>query len=210
MLNIIPYMKAKMIISLTLICLLSAFLLTGVYQVTNPKIEQDKIKKIKLNLISTMFPEAMEYKVFPHDTSFWTAYDTSGKIINIVRFENIISDTLWAALDTTGNKIGIAFKVFPRGYGGAIETFVALDVDTLILGIRTATPAEGLKETPGLGTKVTEPWFKRQFIGKREADVLLRKDGGSLDAITAATISSRAVTNGVRKGIQKYKKHLIQ
>ena len=61
-------------------------------------------------------------------------------------------------------------------------------------------------ETPGLGTKVTEPKFRDQFKSKEGNDLKLKKDGGSVDAITAATISSRAVANGVHEGMEWYKK----
>jgi electron transport complex protein RnfG len=67
-----------------------------------------------------------------------------------------------------------------------------------------------LKETPGLGIKVREDWFRDQFRGKKSEELLLKKDGGELDAVTAATISSRAVVNGVREGIERYVQHLTE
>ncbi len=64
-------------------------------------------------------------------------------------------------------------------------------------------------ETPGLGTKADEPWFKKQFVGKTNADkIKVGKDGGTIDAITAATISSRAVCVGVKKVADMYKTDL--
>ena len=68
------------------------------------------------------------------------------------------------------------------------------------------------KETPGLGTKMAEPKFKDQFMDKNPAEFSLKvkKDGGPVDAITAATISSRAfcdalqrASNTLQKGGQK-------
>ncbi|MCK4352940.1 FMN-binding protein [candidate division WOR-3 bacterium] len=201
-------MKLRMILSLTIVCLLSAFLLSWVYKTTEPKIEKDKAGKLKIHLMETAFPDAFEYEVSTKDTTFWIAYDSLKKTIGKAKFEEIIPDTLWSVLDTLGEQIGIVFKVYPKGYGGPIETLVGLSMDTIITGIRPATPAEGLKETPGLGVKILEPWFKRQFIGKKEKEVLLKKDGGTLDAITASTKSSRAVANGAREGIERYKKYL--
>ena len=201
-------MKLKMILVLTIVCLGSAFLLAWVYGITEPKIQQDIAKKTNIYLMEVMFPEAKEYKPSAKDTTFWVACDTTGKIMGNAHFESVVPETLWAVFDTVQNKIGIAFKVWPKGYGGPIETLVGLGMDTIITGIRTVTPAEGLKETPGLGIKVNAPWFKRQFIKKRESEIALKKDGGTLDAITAATISSRAVANGVKEGISRYKKHL--
>jgi electron transport complex protein RnfG len=54
-------------------------------------------------------------------------------------------------------------------------------------------------ETPGLGSKITEKEFTGQFIGLSSADLALSRDGGSIDAITGATISSRAVTDTIRE-----------
>ncbi|MBM3709310.1 MAG: FMN-binding protein [Actinobacteria bacterium] len=58
-------------------------------------------------------------------------------------------------------------------------------------------------ETPGLGTRITEISFTDQFKGLGLEDISLSKDGGKIDAITGATISSRAVTNAVRDEIEK-------
>jgi len=201
-------MKLRIILSLTVVCIVCAFLLSWVYQALTPKIEKDKSQKLGILLMEVSFPDAREYKVSQEDTLFWVAYDSLRNPIGSAKFGEIIQDTLWAVFDTLEEQIGIVFKVFPKGYGGPIETLVSLGIDTTITGIRPATPSEGLKETPGLGVKVAEKWFKNQFIGKKESDVLLKKDGGPIDAITAATISSRAVTNGVREGIEKYKKYL--
>ena len=201
-------MKLKMILLLTCVCAVSAFLLAWVYGITDPKIKQDIAKKTNIYLMKVVFPEGKEYKLSDKDTTLWVACDSAGKIVGSAQFELTIPETLWTVFDTTHNKIGIAFKVWPKGYGGAIETLVGLGMDTILTGIRTVTPAEGLKETPGLGIKVTALWFKHQFIGKKEHDISLKKDGGVLDAITAATISSRAVARGVQKGILKYKEYL--
>jgi electron transport complex protein RnfG len=119
-------------------------------------------------------------------------------------FAEIIADTLWFAINTDGNTIGIVFRVWPQGYGGLIPITVGLGADNKITGIRIAGASEGLKETPGLGVKVTEEEFRGQFIGKTADQVKLRKDGGMIDGITAATISSRAVCEGIRKGMEKY------
>ena len=57
------------------------------------------------------------------------------------------------------------------------------------------------KETPGLGTKMDDDKFKEQFRGKNpeEFNLEVKKDGGEVDAITAATISSRAFSDGVQR-----------
>ena len=62
------------------------------------------------------------------------------------------------------------------------------------------------KETPGLGTKMKEPKFKDQFNKKNPAEFKLKvkKDGGQVDAITAATISSRAFCDAVDRAYRNY------
>jgi len=130
------------------------------------------------------------------------------QVINAQEFVEIIPDTLWKAVDSSGILTGIVFRVFPQGYGGPIPITVGLDLNGKITGVRIASAAEGLKETPGLGVKITEPEFKDQFIDKCAPEAQLKNDGGEIDAITAATISSRAVCNGIKKGIETYLNYL--
>lgn len=130
------------------------------------------------------------------------------QVINAQEFVEIIPDTLWNAVDSSGILTGIVFRVFPQGYGGPIPITVGLDLNGKITGVRIASAAEGLKETPGLGVKITEPEFKDQFIDKCAPEAQLKNDGGEIDAITAATISSRAVCNGIKNGIETYLNYL--
>jgi electron transport complex protein RnfG len=130
------------------------------------------------------------------------------EVIQANEFEVIVPDTVWKAVDAEANPVGIVFRVFPQGYGGPIPIMVGLDPAGTITGIRIASAAEGLKETPGLGVKITELEFRAQFIGKTVDNVMIKKDGGAVDAITAATISSRAVCNGIKQGIIKYADYL--
>jgi electron transport complex protein RnfG len=173
--------KVYMVLSLVVICLISAFALAQVYTLTKAKIEQAKIEAVK-NALSQVLP-------------------------NAISFEEKESSRVWFGYDKNGNKVGIVFQVMPRGYGGPIGTLVGVDSTGKITGLRIASPAEGLKETAGLGLRVREDWFRNQFINKTKNELRLKKDGGTIDAITAATISSRAVTNGVREGLERYKKY---
>ena len=63
-------------------------------------------------------------------------------------------------------------------------------------------------ETPGLGTKMDLPKFKDQYKGKDPAanNIKVTKDGGEIDAITAATISSRAFTDAIQRAYDAYMK----
>jgi len=171
-----------MIRSLVFICIVAAGLLSWVYSFTKDRIEEDTRQKVRASLVELL-----------GDT--------------MLTFKPVIPDTLWEFYrDTT--KLGIIFRSYGKGYGGPIPVLVALSMDTIVLAIRPATPAEGLKETPGLGTKITEPEFTNQFKNKKPSQIKLKKDGGEIDAITGATISSRGVVEAIQVGIAKYLKYL--
>lgn len=172
----------KLALVLCVAASVSAATLSIIYSVTRPTIDEFKTKKLQSDL-----KEVLK---------------------GATEFQEIITDTLWRGVDSTGEFLGIAFKVFPKGYGGPIETLAGLGTDTTVTGIIVASPAEGMRETPGLGIKVREEWFRNQFKEKKKERLLLKKDGGELDAVTAATISSRAVVNGVKEGIERYMQHL--
>ena len=95
----------------------------------------------------------------------------------------------------SGEEIGYAFIAEGRGYSGTIKTMVGMYKNGTISGVNIIRQSE----TPGLGTRIAEPDFTNQFSSKRIGDVRLRGDGGVIDAITGATISSRAITDIVRE-----------
>jgi electron transport complex protein RnfG len=107
-----------------------------------------------------------------------------------------------------GEPVGTAFIVTTnKGYGPPIEIIVAVDAaGDRLAGIRIKKH----QETPGLGANIVkvrpgddEPWFLRQFKDLT-SDRILLKPAGEIDAITAATISSRAVTDAVREGFEEF------
>lgn len=93
---------------------------------------------------------------------------------------------------------GYTFLASGNGYSGAIDMLVGINTDHTIKDIEILSQTE----TPGLGSKITEEEFKGQFTGLAADDIVLSKDGGSIDAITGATISSRAVTDTVRQELK--------
>ncbi len=101
--------------------------------------------------------------------------------------------------------IGVAIQSYTfKGYSGLIEVMVGFLPDGTINKVAVLTQ----KETPGLGTKITSDAFKEQFYGKNPASfkVKIKKDGGDVDAITAATISSRAFCDAVNRAYQTFEK----
>ena len=94
-------------------------------------------------------------------------------------------------------KAGYAFKASGSGYGGDIDIVVGLDNSFGIKGISILSQTE----TPGVGTKITESSFTDQFKGLSVSDIALKSEGGKIDAITGATISSRAVVDAIKEKI---------
>lgn len=102
-----------------------------------------------------------------------------------------------------GEIVGVAIKTYSnRGFGGKIEMIAGFYVDGRINKFKLISH----KETPGLGTKVMEPKFMHQMEGfnPRYGTLKVRQDGGDVDAVTAATISSRAVLSAIDKAYRAY------
>lgn len=100
----------------------------------------------------------------------------------------------YAGYDANGKLVGKTGKVVTKGYGGEVEVTVGVDENGAITGVFVG--GSKFAETAGLGARTKEAWFGEQFIGKL-SPVSLKKDGGEIDAVTSATISSRAVTKAV-------------
>ena len=80
------------------------------------------------------------------------------------------------------------------GYGGDIELMVGFEKDRqTVVCYRTLAASE----TPGLGMKLKTPEFADQFKGRNGLSLKVKKDGGEIDAITSATITSRAVCKAI-------------
>ncbi len=100
----------------------------------------------------------------------------------------------YRALDGSGNVIAYAFFQEQMGYGGPIMVAGAVDSSfSSVLGMDIIRH----EETPGLGARITTPAFQNQFDGAPVQQLALRNDGGSIDSITGATISARAVVNAL-------------
>lgn len=105
-----------------------------------------------------------------------------------------------------GVAIGTAVSTYTmKGFSGLIELMVGFLPDGSIHNISVVYHAE----TPGLGTKMAEPKFKDQFMGVNPAefDLKVTKDKGEVDAITAATISSRAFSDAVQRAYDAFEKN---
>ncbi|MEO0068838.1 MAG: FMN-binding protein [candidate division WOR-3 bacterium] len=171
--------KVWMVLSLFIVCVISAFALAQIYNLTLPKIEyQRNVLAIKLAFTAVM-PDADRFEPVTPDSSVWFAYQGE-------------------------NRIGSILRVASQGYGGPVPVTAGIDIEGRVVAIKVASASEGLKETPGLGLKATEPQFRDQFKGKTASEIRLTKDGGKIEAITGATITSRAVCDGLRAAMEKY------
>ena len=116
---------------------------------------------------------------------------------------------IYEAKDASGNTVGYTLKVLPSGYGGTIELMVGIDsAKGQVSGINVVSNSE----TAGLGAKATNPEFSDQYKGKPLEELSVLKNGTPGDteikAISGATITSTAVTNGVDEAIEVYNNSL--
>ena len=178
----------NMALSLTLIALVSSALLGFVYEFTKEPIALSNLNK-KLNAIKQVVPE---FTNNPNDEMFRLATGEGDSLeIYPAKKDDVI--------------VGYAVNTYTsKGFSGNISLMAGFRPDGTIINISVLEQ----KETPGLGTKMTEPGFKDQFNEKNPAEFKLKvkKDGGPVDAITAATISSRAFCDAVQRAYNTLQK----
>ncbi len=159
-------------INLAIACLISGVILAVTYFVTNPVAEQ---KKVEMNnkAMQTLVKNADSFKKVEGKEGWYTANKGSDMLAYIVPIET-------------------------KGYGGVIKLLAAItpegkEIDFTILSHN---------ETPGLGDNAGKDSFRQQFNGKDSSKMIVVKDPSNKDniqALTGATISSRAVTKGIKE-----------
>jgi electron transport complex protein RnfG len=178
----------NMVLSLTLISLAASACLGFVYEFTKKPIELSNLNK-KLEAIKQVVPE---FNNNPYEEMY-----------KLPTGEGDSLDIYPAKKDEV--VVGYAVNTFTRnGFSGNITLMTGFNPDGTIVNITVLEQ----KETPGLGTKMSEPKFRDQFIQKNPSDFSLKvkKDGGPVDAITAATISSRAFCDAVQRAYSTLQK----
>ena len=179
----------NMTIALFVITAVAGLALSAVYSVTKEPIAISQKAKIN-NAIKMVIPE------------FETIADTvlmpqDGK--DSIRIHRLLKGT---------ENSGVAVETYTdKGFSGRFSLMVGFAPDGTISNIEVLEH----KETPGLGTKMALPAFKDQFKGLKLSELpgeqlKVKKDGGSVDAITAATISSRAFCDAVNRAYETNKK----
>ena len=123
-------------------------------------------------------------------------------------FEDVIPDVMYKGLDDSGNAVGYAIATVTQGYGGQVKVMTGI-MDGEIIGVDVFYNDD---ETPGLGKNTSNASFRDQYKGlKADSPIAVSKDssdGQTVDAVTSATISSRAVTKAVNEAIQIYNENV--
>lgn len=177
----------NMFLVLLIIAILAAGLLASVYSIT-----KDRIAK------------SLEEKKLKAITEVILSGNDNDPLKDFFPLTNSAGDELQCYPAKKGETItSVAIKTFTnKGFSGYISLMVGFLPDGTINKINVLEQ----KETPGLGTKMDTPKFKSQFEGKNPANFKLKvkKDGGDIDAITAATITSRAFCDAVERAYEAY------
>ncbi|MFH0860197.1 MAG: RnfABCDGE type electron transport complex subunit G [Candidatus Altiarchaeota archaeon] len=164
----------KAILTLVIICAASAAGLSVAYSITSPVIEDNRMGGIR----------SAQKEVMPAADTF---KEISDEKIMIGGVKNVFE-----ASSKDGNLIGYVIVTEAKGFQGGIRIIFGADTGGAITKVRILENVE----TPGLGSRINEEDFLKQFEGKAFVD-----DEPKVDAITGATISSSAVIESVKSGL---------
>lgn len=177
----------RMIVVLSLICGLSGLTLASVRQATSERIELQVMTYVQAPAIEQVFGS---YDNDPLKDR--KSFAVPGRDDELTVFP----------IKKNGRLSAVAFEVFGKGYGGDVGVMVGFDLDAgTLAGIGITT----MKETPGLGARVAEPGFTRQFTGHGMDNVELTKNGGDIDAVSGATISSTASVTAINRAVELFR-----
>lgn len=174
----------RMLVVLSGICAVSGFALSYLKMVTAPVIEEQVLTYVQGPAIAKVFTQVDNSPVA--DRKKFTLPD--GRLVTVFPARK------------DGKLVGVALEDFGKGFGDNIGVMVAFDPqrDTL-LGIGVTT----MKETPGIGTLILAPAFTGQFVGKG-LNIGLKAQGGEIDAVSGATVSSTGATQAVANAAKVY------
>ncbi len=173
---------------LAIICIVVTLALSSTNMLTASKIEKLALET-QNNAMSKLI-EADEYHELPATTS--------------------LGDVTYHAAIKDGDTIGCIFVTEANGYGGTVSVMTAVDMECKIIAVEILAASD---ETPGLGQNVTKPDWYAQFAGLKD-DITVIKGGSAnaenneINAVTGATISSKAVTTAVNQALD-YAKEII-
>lgn len=177
-------MKSVLVLTLTGLC--SAMLLFATNRLTEGPIRK-AVEREKVEALRQIFP--FEFS----DSDINRVSDKDGR--NFFEVKGDDGQLRGVAVEVSGNK----------GYSGEIKVLLAVSSAGEIYDYSVLAHLE----TPGLGNKIEEPGFRGQFKGKTLSGFKwkVKKDGGDVDSITAATISSRAIAEILENGLRLVGEH---
>ena len=188
----------RMIVVLSSICGLSGFALSYLKISTAPRIEEQVLTYVQGPAILKVFADIDNSPIAERKT-----FTLDGAKVTVFPGTRPKGKTNLGCIfpgKKDGKLVAVALEHFGKGFGGDVGVMVGYDVnrDTLTgIGITT------MKETPGLGTRVADPAFPGQFTGK-PADARLKSQGGDIDAVSGATISSTGVVTALGNAAKVY------
>ncbi len=165
----------KIAFNLAAACFISGIVIGSVYFVTAPVAAQ-KAEEMKQESMKSLVPDAEH-------------------------FTEVAGHEGWFAAEKGGSAIAYIVPAESKGYGGKIKMLVAVTADSKVIDFSILEH----NETPGLGDNAQKPEFRQMFAGKGADKLEVTKDPANKDniqAMTGATISSRAVTKGVREAVE--------
>lgn len=183
-------------LALTAITVVSGLFLGLVYGITKEPIAKQQ-EKTQMEAYQEVFPDAESFEDYidAGDETMRSVLDENG-------FEAQEIDKMVKAIGADGSQLGFVVTVTTsEGYGGDIQFTMGVSEDGTLNGISILS----IGETPGLGMKADTEEFKSQFVGKNAEVLRYTKTGAAaddeIDALSGATITTNAMTNGVNAGL---------
>lgn len=172
---------------LLLICAAVAGIISFVHAVTKPKAEANLREEKRKAIINIFATDTLTYEQDADDAAFYRVFDAEK------------------------SPIGYCVESTAGGFGGDLTLMVGYDAAGTIKGVSIISHSE----TPGLGARVNDVNYLSQYIGHSgeqkldtTADVIVGGNNGQIDAISGATISSRAVLSAVNAATERLQTYL--
>lgn len=183
---------------LAIITIVSGLLLGLVYMITKEPIAIQN-EKTKLAAYNSVFAELDSYEEIEE-------LEEAQKAVKDAGYSAVILNEVVRAFDKDKKELGLIITVTDKdGYGGDIKMTVGIDVTGTITGLEILE----INETAGLGMKAKDASFRKQYIGINADKVEYTKNGktkdNEIDAISSATVTTSAVTDGVNGSITAFK-----
>ncbi len=120
--------------------------------------------------------------------------------------KNIDITTITPALDNSGEPMGYAVAITAKGFSAGLQLMFGVDTEGTLTGLSVVNCSN---ETPGLGANAAKESFYSQFAGM-SGEIAVAKDGGQVEALTGATITSRAVSDSATRAIEYVSENYLE